>query len=160
MKVEVQLIHLQAWAQAEISAQSQLLEVLKAMEKAVRSGRAEQLEESGADLENSMLGNRQREGKRSSLMLSMARHYGVPAGTLSLSSVIERAQAEGHVTEPLASLRDRLRARVQEVAQSSHLLTVMAKHHQGVLGDLMKIIGASSAEEQSRNNGVLMDAKA
>ncbi len=160
MKVEVQLIHLQAWAQEEISAQKGLSEVLKGMEAAVLSGQPDQLVQSGEALEAALLVNRNREQKRAALMQGFARHFGLPVGTLSLTSIIVRLSEAGHDTEQLSQLRDRLRACVQEVASRSRALSILANHHQGVLADLMNIIGASSKEEETRKHGVLVDAEA
>ena len=160
MKVEVQLIHLQAWAQEEISAQRGLSDVLKGMEAAVLSGQPEQLIQSGEALEAALLVNRNREQKRASLMRGFAQHFGLPVGTLSLTSIIVRLSEAGHDTEQLSQLRDRLRGCVQEVANRSRALSILASHHQGVLADLMNIIGASSNEEETRKHGVLVDAEA
>ena len=160
MKVEVQLIHLQAWAQEEISAQSALLQVLRGMEASVLSGKPDELAASGEALEAALLGNRNREKKRVALMKSLAQYFSVPLGIVSLTSLIVRLGAEGHDTGMLSNLRDRLRECVQEVSNRSRTLTIMASHHQGVLADLMTIIGASSQEEETRKHGVLVDAEA
>ncbi len=160
MNLQAQLIQLLAWAQEEAGAQEQLLKVLRAMDCAVRAGCSEDLMESGERLEKALSGSQRREQKRSGLMHGLAQHFGVAMGTLSLSSIIERARAAGQAVEALEGMRDRLRTCVKEVAQTSHILSVMATHHHGVLADMMAIIGASSNEEETRKHGVLVDAEA
>ena len=160
MSLEATLIHMKSWAQEEIAAQTVLHEVLQRMEAAVQTGTPDDLTDAGSELEAAVEGNLMRERRRNGLMTSCARLWQVPAATLSLSSIIERAEAEGLQLNELRVMRDELRLRVQAVASRAHTLVVLAGHHRGVLQDLMAILGTASDDEEARQAGILMDAEA
>jgi len=159
MNLDTLLIQLQSWAQEETVAQRRLSGVLEALERAVRTGGSEELLRTGLALEESFTGNVGREVRRVDLMGRLGRHWGIAPATLSLTSVIARASAEGRPTSALEKLRDELRVVVLDVTRRAKLLNVVAAQHRGVLADLMNILGTSSDDESARTAGVLVDAE-
>ncbi len=160
MRLESNLIHLQAWAQGERANQGTLGKVLEQLEGAVRHGRSADLIEAGVALEVALEGNAERARQRKVLMTRFAEGWGVAAETLSLSSILERAETDGADVSRLRVLRDELREEVRAVAKRAKLLSVMAGHHRGVLQDILVVLGASSLSPEARDAGVLVDARA
>lgn len=160
-----QLVQLSAWAKEELEAERRLLALLEAQEKAVRAGRTEDVRASGDALARELPGGAARERRRAQVIGELARALGVQAGVLTLSSIVRRAEAAGEEVATLARLRDELRVCVAAVVRTGRRIATLARYHQEVLEDLLRILSSSpetSADrgERALGEGVLVDAEA
>ena len=109
------MIHTQAWAQEEIAAQGVLLDALELQEQAIRAADTQAVAESGRKLDLALKGQPTRDRRRAALIDAYARLFGVPAATLTLTSIAERAATAGADVTKLDALRSELRSRVERV---------------------------------------------
>ena len=147
MKPETALIQMHSWAQEESAAQGRLLAALEHIDEAARGASNAELTAGCDELEEVLGGVGPRAQRRARLANILALHFGVSPTTLSLGSIVERAQAtqlgsEG-VLGALASLRVELVGRVQEVSRRAKLMSVVAGHQRGVLNELLAILSPS-----------------
>ena len=159
MNLATSLIHLQAWLQAETAGQRKLLEVLERLEAAALAGASDELLASGGQVEDALEANIGRDVRRRDLMDGFAREFGVPAATLSVSSVLERAREAGESVDKLTDMRTELRTAAQDVTCQAKRLSMLAGHHRAVLHELLMILGTSSENDEARRAGVLVDTE-
>ena len=160
MKLTTLLIQLQAWTQEEIGAQGRLIGLLADQEKAVREGRTDGVRCSGEKLEEELVQSGPRDKRRRDLMKGFAKVFGVPAATLTLTSIMERAEEVNEDLACLRALREQLRDRVAVVVRATRRIASLARYHQGVLADLMRILTSPHQEAGALGDGVLVDAEA
>jgi len=160
MKLRRHIHQLAAWAKEEVEAQARLLELLKSQEEAVRLGRTDDVRASGEALERELPGGALRERKRTRVIGELARALGLPATALTLSSIVERAEAAGEDVSTLRKLRDDLRTTVAAVVKTGRRIAALARYHQDVLTDLMGVLTSSGMEQHAPGDGALVDAEA
>lgn len=160
MKLRRQVSQLQAWAKDELEAQRRLLALLERQEEAIRAGSTAGVRSSGEELELELPGGAQRERARSKVIAELARAFGVPGHVLTLSSIVERGEANGEDVTGLRRLRDELRACVATVVKTGRRIASLARYHQEVLSDLMHVLSSSGMENQAPGDGALIDAEA
>ena len=160
MKLDRQLQQLAAWAKDESEAQARLLTLLTAQEDAVRRGHTADVRISGEALERELPGGAEREHRRSRVIAELARALRVPAETLTLSSIAERAGAAGADVTTLRKQRDELRSNVAAVVRTGRRIAALARYHQDVLADLMHVLSSSGMEDHAPQDGALVDAEA
>lgn len=158
MKLRRQLQQLSAWAKDEAEAQGRLLELLKAQEEAIRRGHTAEVHASGEALQGELPSGAARERKRTQLIGELARALRVPAGTLTLSSIAERARTAGEDVATLEKQRDELRKNAAAVVKTGRRIAALARYHQDVLADLMQVLSSSGMEDQAPGDGALVDA--
>ena len=160
MKFKRHLSQLAAWAKDEAEAQARLLALLNTQEDAVRRGHTLDVRASGEALERELPSGAERERRRSQVIAELARAMRVPAGTLTLSSIAERAEAAGEDVTTLRKQRDELRSNVAAVVRTGRRIAALARYHQDVLADLMQVLSSSGMEDHAPRDGVLVDAEA
>jgi len=160
MKLRRHVFQLQAWAKDELEAQRRLLGLLQRQEAAVRAGCTADVRQSGEELERELPGGATRERVRTQVIAELARGFGVPAQTLTLSSIVERGQASGEDVTGLRRLRDELRTCAAAVVKTGRRIASLARYHQEVLSDLMHVLSSSGMESQAPGDGALIDAEA
>jgi len=159
MNLSSSLIHLQAWLQAETTGQRRLLEVLERLEASAVLNAGDELLAAGGELEDTLQAGIGRDVRRGDLMAGFAREFGVPAPTLSVASVLERARTAGENVDKLTEMRTELCTAAEDVTRQAKRLSVLATHHRSVLHELLLILGTSSANEEASRAGVLVDAE-
>ncbi|HED65201.1 MAG TPA: hypothetical protein ENJ09_06550 [Planctomycetes bacterium] len=159
MNMQGLLIHLQSWVQAELAAQRDLCVCLGALTDAVMGADNECLQTAAKELELRLEAGTGREIRRQDLMARFAKVCGVPADSLSVTSLIERGRSEGIAVEALSALRDELREVALDVRSRARRLMVLARHHGGVLEELLGILGCGGDGAGSKDSGVLVDAR-
>jgi hypothetical protein len=159
MKLRRHLFQLQAWAKDELEAQRRMLAVLQAQEDAIRRGQTAEVKSSGEELERELPGGATRERQRSQVIAELARAFGVPAHVLTLSSIAERAEAAREDVTGLRRLRDELRDCVAAVVRTGRRIAALARYHQEVLGDLLRVLSSTGPEGQVPRDGALVDAE-
>jgi hypothetical protein len=115
---------------------------------------------SGEALERELPSGASRERKRTQVIAELARAMRVPSGTLTLSSIAERAEAAGEDVATLKKQRDELRKNVAAVVKTGRRIAALARYHQDVLSDLMQVLSSSGMEDHAPNDGSLVDAEA
>lgn len=153
MTVGTLVRQLEACLQEEKGVQGRLLALLEAQEKAALAGDGDALVITGDDLERELAGETTRERRRRELLAGFAAAFGVPARILTLSSIVERLGSEG---ERLGRLRAELRETLLAVRGKSKRVAVIARGHQDVLRDVLRVLLGDSSE----TGGVLVDAEA
>lgn len=159
-----QLAQLSAWAKEELEAERRLLALLEAQEAAVRAGKTEDVRESGEALARELPDGASRERRRARVIGELARALGVQASVLTLSSIVRRAEAAGEDVATLSRLRDELRSCVAAVVRTGRRIATLARYHQEVLEDLLRILSSSheaSADlgDRALREGALVDAE-
>lgn len=165
MKPETALIQFQSWAQEESQAQARLLEALVRMEAASRSSSQEELAQGCEQIEAALNDGQFRAERRRMLTGVLGQHFGVSPATLSLGSIIERAQSRGMGPAPVLSalrgLRTELIERAREVSRQATRMAAVAGHQRGLLHELLGILGVRPADEQAAvTGGGLVNAEA
>ena len=159
MSLETHIVHLLSWAQEESAAQARQIAVLEEMHSAVRAGDLEALDSSSSDLEEALKGAGARRTRRSTLTETLGHLWGVAPSTLTLTSIVERCEQAGVNDHGLSMLRDRLRTQALEVARLARLLSTLARHHRGVINDLVALLSGGETSGE-KTGGVLVDARA
>ncbi len=152
--------HLVAWVQEESAAQGRLSQALEGLERALRAGERAALEECLRELEQGLGALDERASRQRQIHLACQRLTALPAGEVTLARVVEHAAAQGADVEVLKRLRLELRARLQTRASRARSLAVLVRHHRGVLGELLGILGARIEADGATPGGILMDARA
>ena len=160
MKFDGLMIHLQSWVESELAAQKDLRDALDGMLAAVMSAENEPLERATADLREKLEQGLGRDVRREDLLRRFSKTLGVPAGSLSVTSLIERGRAAGLGVRRLAELRDQLRTVALDVRRRARRLSVLAAHHGGVLEEILSILGCSQDGNAANDSGALVDARA
>ncbi len=154
MTLESVVCKLEAYLQEEKGVQGRLLGLLEAQEKAVRAGDTQALEITGVELEAVLSGEPARDRRRCELVASIASSLGVPARIVSVGSLVERLGPKG---ERLGRLREELRDTLLEVRVEARKIAHIARGHQEVLRDVLRVIVGDVGE--SGGSGMLVNAK-
>jgi hypothetical protein len=163
MSVETHLIRLESWLQAETAAQGRMLGLLEEQERAMRAADARAILASGAPIEAELRTGGARERARRELVAGLAAELGVAAESQTLGSLLERAEAEAGARgriERLRRMRAELRALVADVLRRGRRIAGIARHHRGVLEELMRILQGGVDAEALPTGGGLIDARA
>lgn len=163
MKLEALVIQLEAVVQEELNAQARMLELLNAQKSAVALGGSPDVRRAADAIEGALATEPGRGRRRAALLEQLARHFGVRAGTLTLTSIRDRAAAEGVAIDRLDRLRQELRRATADVLRAGRQITAVARYHQGVMEEVMGILcanGASQAGAKDHDRGRLVDATA
>ena len=149
MRPESALIQLQAWAQEESAAQAAQLDALDLLARAVEKGGASELQAASDALEAAVATSDGRARRRSELTGVLGRAWGVPGETLSLTSILERAESAGLAEAgglgALRCLRDELRSQALELVRRAQLLNTVAGYHRSVLSELVALLDGTAA---------------
>ncbi len=140
MKIQALVNQTESWAQQELNAQKDLLELLEAQERAIAAGSAEGITSSGEGIQAQLRTGPARERCRLELMRRFARAWGVAAETLTLTSIADRADAEEVATSGLRQLREELRSVGALVLRRGRRIAAMARYHQGLLAEIMGLL--------------------
>ena len=79
--------------------------------------------------------------------------WGVAAETLTLTSIADRADAEGVATSGLRQLREELRSAGALVLRKGRRIAAMARYHQGLLAEIMGVLLANPTGDALLSGG-------
>ena len=147
---------LEAYVQEEIGAQRRLLEILETQEHSIRSGDSAALAEQGREIERELRTRAERARRRSALLELFGRLWDVAPGTLTLSSICERAGDEAGL---LLRQKDDLRNVVAAVTRSSRRLSSAARLHRRLIAEVIETVLAGEDEACVAAGGTLVDAE-
>jgi len=143
------LIRLDAWIQEETEAKKRLLGVLDRQHDAIAANDTAGIIDTGLALEEELSSNPRREKRRRELASELGRTWGVAGSTLTLGSILERAQGDGIETDKLARSRAELRDAASRVLRRGRRIAALAKYHQGFLEELLSALTDGTAREGS-----------
>jgi len=151
------LRQLEAHVQEEIGAQSRVLAALEALREALRSHESARIVTATAALDSEIAAQARRTERRNELLASLATAWGLPAGTLTLGSIVQRVGDEGR---RLARQRDELAETVGNVARQSRRNGLVARLHQRVTSEVLQaVLVESGSEAVLAEGGALVDAE-
>lgn len=151
------LRQLEAHVQEEIGAQSRVLAALEAQGEALRSHESARIVTATAALDSEIAAQARRAERRNELLTSLATAWGLPAGTLTLGSIVQRVGDEGR---RLARQRDELAETVGNVARQSRRNGLVARLHQRVTSEVLQaVLVESGSEAVLAEGGALVDAE-
>lgn len=156
-KLPLLLRHLSKQVEEELEAQRTLAALLEDQEAAIVAGEPTAIVQAGRAVEEAMATAGQRARRRDVLLEGFANLWGVQPGTLTFSSVIERA---GGSTEGLAKVRDDLRAATAEVMRRARRIRTLASAHQRLTLDILEMLFGAETEGNISDGGVLVNAEA
>ena len=165
MTPETALIQFQSWAQQERAGQDRLRAALERVDTAVREASDEELTRGCLEIETCLEDAHLRGRRREELCAVLGAHFGVSPRTLSIGSLLERAEREGLGPEPvrrsLGALREDLREAVGGVNRAARRLSAVAQYQRGLLADLLGVLGQPRpAEGEPDQRGRLVNAEA
>ncbi len=151
------LRQLEAHVQEEIGAQSRVLAALEAQGEALRSHESARIVTATAALDSEIAAQARRAERRNELLTSLATAWNLPAGTLTLGSIVQRVGDEGR---RLARQRDELAETVGNVARQSRRNGLVARLHQRVTSEVLQaVLVESGSEAVLAEGGALVDAE-
>lgn len=156
-ELQILVRHLEAHLQDELAAQERTLALLDAEEQALRGRDPHLVLERTTALERELATGVGRARRREELLARLGALWRVPAATLTLSSIAERAGAEG---ERIRRLRGELRERVAKVVKLARRVATLARTHQRFFSDVLQSLFAAIGAGDVRQNGSLLDAEA
>jgi hypothetical protein len=156
-ELEVRLRQLEAHLQDEIAAQHRAATLL-AEEEAALLGRdpALVLERTTA-LERELHGGVARARRRAELFESLGALWNVPADVLTLSSIAERAGAQG---ERVRRMRGELRELCASNVKLARRVGALARTHQRFFSDVLQTVFGELGASNASAGGRLLDAEA
>jgi hypothetical protein len=150
------LRQLEAYVQEEIGAQTRLVALLEAQERALRVHDAAELLDTTSAIDAELEGSAQRGRRRRELFASLAGLWMVAPSSLTLSSIALRAGPDAQRLERQKDDLDRAARRVQRLARRSGLV---ARFHQRLTADVLQALLAAGEEERVDCGGRLVDAE-
>ena len=151
------LRQLEAHVQEEIGAQSRVLAALEAQGEALRSHESARIVAATAALDSEIAAQAKRSERRVELLSALAAVWSLPAGTLTLGSIVQRVGDEGR---RLARQREELTATVGSVARQSRRNRLVARLHQRVTSDILQaVLVENGSESVLAEGGALVDAE-
>ena len=148
-----------AWTQEEIGARKRILAWLERQERAVVDCRSEELEGATRGLATELAQQPERSARRRKIFAGFASAWKLPADSLSLSSIAERA---GPTAADLVPLRDELRAASAAVLKKNRRIAALIRAHRRVVDDVIRVLvgGADGTGGAVAPAGQLVDAEA
>ena len=156
-KLPLLLRHLSTQVNEELEAQRRLLALLEAQQEAISAAQAPAIVEAGAAVEAELASAGTRARHRGVLLEGFANLWGLKAGTLTFSSVIERA---GEAAADLANVRNDLRSVTSDVTRKARNIRTLASAHQRLTMEILEVLFASESNGSVEAGGVLVDAEA
>ena len=163
MKLATHLVRLEAWLQSELTAQQRLLEHVTTQEAAIQAADDAQLARASAALEAELATQPARGRVRADLFAALGAAWGVAPRSLTIGSVIRRAEEAGlggefHV-ERLRERRDELRAMTERVAERGRRVAALARQHQDLLAQVMVVLFTDGRTGEPYGAARLVDAQ-
>jgi hypothetical protein len=150
-------LHLGAWAQDELAAQQLLLERLAEQEAAVTARDLAGVENCGEQLAQLSRKGAKRARRRGVLLGELAQAWQVPAGALTLGSVVERLGPDG---AQLAELRVQLREGAAQVLRATRRTGHLVNAFRRLSKDVIELLLTDEDGSPLHNGGALVDAEA
>lgn len=151
------LRQLEAHVQEEIGAQSRVLAALEAQGEALRSHESARIVAATAALDAEIIAQTRRTERRNELLAALAATWSLPAGTLTLGSIVQRVGDEGR---RLARQREELATSVGSVARQSRRNGLVARLHQRVTSEVLQAVLVESGDNAVlAEGGALVDAE-
>ena len=151
------LNHLCAWVESAINAQRELGRLVDAQQAAVRTHQPDAVESATRAIEEALRSAPARDARRAELFGGFARHFGVAAGALTLTSIAERC---GPSAGDLSRLALELREAAADLARRQQRVAALIATHRRLTRDVLVHL---LADEHGRNpledQGVLVDAE-
>jgi len=149
--------HLRTQIEEEREAQRELLALLETQEAAIAAANSKQIVEAGLAVEQATASASVRSRRRDVLLKGFANLWELEPGTLTFSSVIERA---GETAGDLQAMRDDLRDTASKVTRKARNIRTLALAHQRLTMEILEALFASDSEGSVAAGGVLVDAEA
>ncbi len=126
----------------------------------MRAGDDAALLQASQGLDGELEGRPRRHAKRTLIFQKLGEAWSVAPGTLTLSSIVERATRDGVDVDRLERLREELRDATREQLRRGRRLAAMARYHQGVLAELMEMVFGATSKAGPEGRVPLIDAQA
>ena len=156
-KLPLLLRHLRTQVNEELEAQRRLLALLETQQSAIAAAQSPEIVAAGLAVEAELGSAGTRARHRDVLLEGFANLWGLEPGSLTFSSVIERAGAEA---EDLVSVRNDLRTITSEVTRKARNIRTLASAHQRLTMEILEVLFASESDGSVAAGGVLVDAEA
>jgi len=156
-KLPLLLRHLTTQVTDELEAQRRLLELLDAQELAIQAAKPAEIIATGRAVEAEAAATARRARHRDVLLTGFANLWNVKPGTLTFSSVIERA---GPAAAALRETRDELRAATARVMRKARRIRTLAAAHQRLTLEILEALFAPESGGSVVDGGRLVNAEA
>ena len=156
-KLPLLLRHLRTQVNEELEAQRRMLQLLEHQESAISAAQAPEIVAAGVAVEAELASAGTRGRHRDVLLEGFANLWSLETGTLTFSSVIERAGPEA---ADLVSVRNDLRSVTSEVTRKARNIRTLASAHQRLTMEILEVLFASESTGSVEAGGVLVDAEA
>ncbi len=157
MNLQSTINHLEACLEQEVAAKAKAITWIDSMENAIKDHDSTAFAEIAAQGSDICRGDDRAAKRRVSLLGDLANHWSVPAGTLTLGSVVRRLEGKG---ARLDGLRKELRQSVANVMKRQRRLAALIGLHQRINADVMKVILGCDSHEEVNQGGALVNAEA
>ncbi|HVS10758.1 MAG TPA: hypothetical protein VMS76_12875 [Planctomycetota bacterium] len=151
------LRQLEALVQEEIAAQQRQLACLEAQARAVAAGAPAEILERTRALEVELRSGAPRAQRRGLLLRQLGGLWNVSPAALTLSSIVERAGAQG---ERLGRQRTEMRQNAGRVARLARRVTSAAALHQRLNAEILEELLGGEGGARLACAGALLDAEA
>ena len=151
------LRRLEAHLQDEIGAQDRTLALLASEQEALAGRDPELVLARTAALERELQSGVARARRREEILAALAEFWRLPPGTLTLSSIAERAGSEG---ERVLRMRAELRERSAKSVKLARRVGALARTHQRFFSDVLQTLFSGLGATDARVGGQLVDAEA
>ena len=151
------LTELEACIAGEITAQRGVLEHIEVQERAIQTGRPDEIAAATAKIELELRNSAERGNKRMRILTGLAAHWHVAAQSLTLSSIAERAGAAG---AGLSAQRTELRSTMAEVVRRCRRMGALARANGQILNEAIEVVLRQEADERVSDGGTLVNAEA
>ena len=146
--------HLLASVDQDIEAQERMLLLLAEQERTVLEEHPEGVVNATAAIESEL---ESYGARREQLFSCFGELFGVPAGGLTLSMIVERF---GAGSEGLARRRSRLRECTAKVVRKQRFVAALLREHRRFITDLLGLILTDETGNPVQEEGALIDARA
>ena len=137
------LHHFEACVRADLDGQKRTLSLLEQQIESLHEGGREELEESTRDIQAEEIRAIERARRRERLLQALASHWAIAMGSVTLSSVVQRLEAETSTRGQAARLRElntELRHTTTVVARTGRKLAALIRVRRQVLADALTLL--------------------
>jgi hypothetical protein len=153
------LIQLEAWAHEELAAQRELARLLEEQQGAVARNDGGALAASDGRIRDRLRSSAARDRRRTQLLERLASELGVARGTLTLGSLVARAESLGLPVAGLRGLRGELREACARVLRLGRRLAAVARSHRALLDEVLRSLAPGDAPGETADTGSARDGR-
>jgi hypothetical protein len=153
------LIQVEAWAHEELGAQRELARLLEEQESAVSRNDTAALSGTDERIQSELRSSASRDRRRTWLLERLAAELQVARGTLTLTSLVARAEGLGLPVAGLRALRGELREACARVLRQGRRIAAVARGHRAFLDDVLRSLAPAGAPAGMDDGGSVRDGR-